>query len=565
MSKLTDRHFFNRQSIVEDLSAGFVLGIQSVPDGLAIGLLALVNPIYGLYGYMTGVFSGALFSNSVFMSIQVPGAMALIISGVPEITQSPDPNAPLFALAILTGLIMLVAGLLKLGALIRFVPNSVITGFVNAVAVLIILGQLDDFFGYNSVGGNRVVRMLDLIQNIEQSHLPTLMIGLLTIILILTLEKTPLKALGMVVAIIFASLAAQFMGADSIALVRDIAAIPKALPLPLLPPLSVIPGLIIPALSLAFVGFVQGSSISQSIPNPDGKYPDVSQDFVGQGIASIVSGLFRGMPVAGSLSATSLVTNAGARSRLANISAGITIALCILFFSRWVGMIAMPVLAGLLIVIGFRTLKLGRVMTVWKTGWTQRLVMLATFIPALFLPLHYAVLIGVGLAILLFVLHESNKITVKAWELGPGRFPVEGEPPAVVPPQKVTVLVPYGSLFFAAAPTFNNQLPEVTATSRHAVVILVMRGRQEVGSTFLEVVKRYTDTLHQQGSKLMLTGIDPHIKEQFERTGIIHSIGTENIFLLDANIGMALQDAVDAAELWIGEQLANSQTEVKQP
>ncbi len=550
------RHFINRDTIGADLSAGLILGIQSIPDGLANGLLALVNPIYGLYGYMTGVFTGAFFSSSVFMSIQATSAMALIVASVPQVNQAEDPNTALFALAILTGLIMLTAGLFKLGSLVRFVPNSVMTGFVNAVALLIILGQLDDFTGYDSEGANRIVRTLDLLQNLDQIHLPTLIIGILTIILILTLEKTSLKSLGMVVAMVFASLVVPLMGADAVVLASDVAEIPSSLPWPVLPSLSMFPALIIPALSLAFVGLVQGASITQSVPNPDGNYPDASGDFVGQGVASLVSGVFQGMPVAGSMSATALVVSAGARSRLANISAGITIALTILLFGEWVGMIAMPVLAGLLIVVGFRTLRLDRVRMVWKTGLVQQVVMLLTFGAALVMPLQYAVLLGVGLAVLLFVFRQSNKVTVKAWEFEPGRYPVEGAPPKEVPPQRITILVPYGSLFFAAAPVFRDQLPEVTEASRHAVVILVLRGKSEVGSTFLQVLTRYAEALHQQESKLMLTGVDPNVKEQMDRTGVLHQIGRENVFLVDEVVGQALSDAFDAAEKWIAAQQA---------
>jgi SulP family sulfate permease len=232
----------------------------------------------------------------------------------------------------------------------------------------------------------------------------------------------------------------------------------------------------------------------------------------------------------------------------------VTIALSILLFSRWVGLIAMPVLAGLLIVIGFRTLKPERLVTVWKTGWTQRLVLVGTFTAALFLPLHYAVLLGVVVAVVLYVFDQSNRITVKALTLKPGWFPVETAPPPVLPAGQVTVLVPYGSLFFAAVPTFIEQLPQVTTAARQAVVILVLRGHETVGSTFLEALKRYAETLHEQDSKLMLTGIDPQIRQQLERTGIVHVIGRENLFMAEENIGAALEDAVDAAEAWIADQ-----------
>ena len=548
------RQFINRNTIGEDLTAGLVLGIRSIPDGLANGLLALINPIYGLYGYMMGTFSGAFFTSSTFMSIQATSAMALVVASVPQIAEGRSPNTPLFALAILTGVLMLLAGLLKLGSLVRFVPNAVMTGFVNAVAVLIILGQLDDFTGYSSVGANRIARTWNLLQNLDQVHLPTLLVGILTIILILTLEKTSLKALGMVVAMIVASLVVPLFGAEQVQLVRDVATIPSSLPRPLLPPLSVFPGLIVPALALTFVGLMQGAGITQSIPEPDGRYPDASGDFIGQGVANMVSGLFQGTAVGGSLSATALVISAGARSRFANISAGVVMALAIVLFGRFVGAIAMPVLAGLLIVVGFRTLKPKQISMVWKTGLVQQAVMALTFLAALFVPLQYAVLLGVALAVLLYVFQQSNKMTAKAWQIGPGQYPVEGEPPTAVPSQQVTILVPYGSLFYAAAPVFNQQLPEVTDTTRHAVVVLVLRGQTEVGSTFLKVLAQYANQLHQQQSKLALAGVEPYVLTQMERTGILRTIGRENVFPASEGVGTALLQAVEAAETWIAAQ-----------
>lgn len=553
------RQFINRNTIGEDLTAGLVLGIQSIPDGLANGLLALVNPIYGLYGYMMGTFTGAFFTSSTFMSVQATSAMALVVASVPQVTAGGDPNTPLFTLAILTGVLMLAAGLLKLGTLVRFVPNAVMTGFLNAVAVLIILGQLDDFTGYGSAGANRLVRTLDLLQNLEQVHLPTLMIGILTIILILTLEKTSLKSLGMVAAIVVASLLVPLLGAEEVTLVRDVVTIPDSLPRPVLPSLDVLPGLVIPALSLTFVGLMQGAGISQSIPEPDGSYPDASGDFVGQGVANVVSGLFQGTAVAGSLSATALVVNAGARSRLANIFAGLVMALAIVFFVRFVGAIAMPSLAGLLIVVGFRTLKPAQISMVWRTGVVQQAVMALTFLAALLIPLQYAVLLGVALAVVLYVFQQSNKVTVKAWEIGPGQYPVEKDPPVGVPAGQVTVLMPYGSLFYAAAPVFSAQLPEVTDATRHAVVILGLRGHPEVGSTFLNALTRYAEQLHGQESKLMLAGVESSVVTQMERTGTLQIIGRQNIFPASEGIGTALLQAIEAGEAWVADrkQIAN--------
>ena len=531
------------------------MGIQSVPSGLANGLLALVNPIYGLHAYMMGVFTGAFFTSSAFMSVQGTSAMALVVASVPQVTQGSYPNTALFALAILTGVFMLLAGLFNLGSLLRFVPNSVMTGFINAVALLIILGQLDDFTGYASLGGksfdaddqpaakHQSVPPADLADRRAHHHSDP------------DLGEDQSESAGhgsgdgrCVARRESAGRRCCGPGAGHRRNPGLTAVAGTAVRL------AVFPYLILPALSMTFVGLMQGASITQSVPNPDGRYPNASGDFIGQGMANLVSGLFQGTTVGGSISATAIVTSAGARSRFANITAGIVIALVIVLFGRLVGLIAMPALAGLLIVVGFRTLKPAEIVMVWKTGLTQDAVMVLTFAAALLVPLQYAVLLGVGLAVLLFVFQQSNKISVKAWKIEPGQYPVEGEPPAVVPPKKVTILVPYGSLFYAAAPVFNSQLPEVTEASQHAVVILALRGKKDVGSTFLQVVTRYARGLQRRNSKLMLVGIAPSVLEQMERTGILRTIGRQNVFMATEGVGQALLQAVDAAEGWIAAQ-----------
>ena len=548
------RQFINPRTLQKDITAGLVLGIESVPDGLAQGFLAFVNPVFGLYGYMMGTFTGAFFTSSTFMVVQATGAMSLVVASVPQIHHPGLGTQSLFALSILTGIVMLLLGLFKLGSLIRFVPHAVMIGFVNAVALLIILGQLNDLLGHNPGGSNKIAQAINHARNLDQVDLPTLMVGLITIFLIITLEKTRLKALGLVVAMIVASLLVPLFGWESVTQLNDIAEVPGSLPRPVLPDLSLILPLIVPALSLAFVGLVQGASITKSYVNPNGKYPDASGDFVGQGVANLASGFFQGMPVGGSFSATALAVNAGARSRFTNIFAGIIMAVVIVLFGQSIGYIAMPAMAGLLIVIGFRTFKPEQVEMVWKTGLVQQVVLGITFISCLLIPLQYAVLIGVSMSLLLYVLQQSNKITIKQWKETEGPYPIEQDPPETLPANEVLVLLPYGSLFFAAAPLFEKQLPDVTEETYNTVVILSLRGHEDLGSTFLTVLKRYTADLQKHHSKLMLAGISSSVMDQLEKTGLIKEIGRENVFAATEQIGQAGLAAWDAAEKWVSDQ-----------
>jgi SulP family sulfate permease len=526
-----------------DLRAGLVHGLVSIPDGLAAGLLAGLNPVAGLYGYLFGTLAGALATSSAVMSVQGTGAMAVIISDIPGLHTGPDAASALATLGVLTGLVMLGAGLAGLGSLVRYVPNSVLAGFVNAVAVNIILGQLSDFTGYQGQGSNRIVRALDTLAHFASFNWPTLAISALTLGLILVLERTRLGALGLFLAVVVSSALVAFAAPlSAVPTLADLAEVPTGLPLPVLPSLTRILDLIVPAFSLAFVGLVQGAAIGQSVPNPDGTYPDASGDFRGQGIANIVSGLLRGMPVGGSMSGTSLVMAAGGRGRYANLTAGIVMAVVVIAFGGVAGYVAMPSLAALLMLIGFRTLKPDQIRMVWRTGTTQATVMTTTFLLTLLVPMQYAVMVGVGISVILFVARQSNRVTVKQWVFTKGSpFPTETTPPPVLPPDEIVVLTPYGSLFFASASVFETQLPVADATSHGSVVILRMRGKEDLGSTFINTIVRYHDSVEAAGSHLVLTGIGDRVAAQLANTGAIARLGAENVFVATPDVGESLQ------------------------
>jgi len=540
-----------RGTLREDAVAGLVLGVQSVPDGLATGLLAAVNPLSGLYAYMVGTGSGAFFTGSSFMAIQATGAMAIIVADVPSVHHGSDPARALFTLSIVTGIVMLAAGLFRLGSALRFVSNAVMVGFISAVGVNIILGQLANFTGYAAPGANRITRTFNTFLNPGKLDLQTIAVGSATIVLILLLERTKLGPLGLVVAVLVTSAGAALLGWAHVATLNDLGAIPRSLPLPQAPKLTLIPVLLLPALSLAFVGLVQGASISANFLNPDGSTPDASRDFVGQGVANIASGAFQGMPVGGSVSASALNKAAGAKSRQSLVIASFVMAVTILAFARLVGEIAMPALAGLLMLIGFRTIKPTDLQSVWKTGNVQKTVLSTTFALTMVIPLQYSVIIGVGISMILHVVRQSNQVTIKQWLIDPEGDLIETEPPAQLEANEVIVLQPYGSLFFAAAPVFEGALPEVTDTSRNSVVLLRLRGRSDLGSTFMDVLDRYAQSLAAVGSKLVIVSAGERIQEQLRATGITELIGAENIYTGDERIGATLKRAHTDAQAWV--------------
>lgn len=515
-----------------------------------MGVLAGVSPVSGLYGYLFGTLAGALATSSVLMSVQGTAALAVLVSDVPGVDASAQGLTALVTLTVITGLIMLAVGLARAGSAVRFVPHSVVTGFINAVAVTIVLSQLAELTGYRSTHGNRVARAVDTLGSVAVFNWPTVVAALVTIVMIFVLGRTRLGAFGMVVAIVVVSAAVALGGIDSVRQVGDVAEIPAGVPAPRLPDLSLALGLVLPAVSLAFVALVQGAAISQSTPNPDGEYPDVSGDFRGQGVANLVAGTFQGMPVGGSMSATGLLTAAGAKTRWANLTAALVMVLVILLFSGAASLIAMPALAGLLTVVGIRTFRLDNVVMVWRTGVTQASVMVITFVLTVAAPLQFAVLTGVGISIALFVVRQSNKVVVRRWILdSDDPYPKESAPPSQLEADEVVVLTTYGSLFFASAPIFEGQLPKPTETSRRAVVVLRLRGKEDLGSTFISVITRYQRSLASTGGHLVLAGVGERIERQLRTTGALEQLGAENVFRATESVGESLGLALRRADV----------------
>lgn len=546
------RSLLDPRTVKKDAVAGLVLGVESVPDGLASGLLAGVNPLAGLYGYLYGMLGGSFFTSSSFMAVQATGAMALVVADA-GLHSFEDPASALFTLSILTGIIMIVAGLLRLGVILRFVSNAVMTGFITAVGINIILGQFSDFTGYDAEGGNRIVRSLDTILNVIAWDYPTVIVGSVTVVLILALQRTRLGGLGLVVAIAIGSalaLALNELGA-SVLVLGDIVDVPSSLPLPAIPSLDGIMELILPAVALAFVGLVQGAGVSAGFSNSDGSHPDANRDFIGQGAGNVIAGLFRGMPVGGSMSASSLNVRAGARTRLSLMIAAGVMAMVVIFFAGLVSLVAMPALAGLLIVVGAMTIKPAMVESVLKTGPVQAVVMLATLVLTLLIPLQYAVLVGVAISILLFVIRQSNRITTRRILIDDEGRLKEVDPPREVPTDEVVIVQPYGSLFFAATATFEEQLPAVGPESRNSVVILRLRGKEDIGSSLIDVMVRYADALSSASSRFVLVTDSETILLQLERTGAHDQIGPDNLYLGTEWVGETLKKAHRDSLEWV--------------
>jgi SulP family sulfate permease len=553
VAKNLRRTFQDRGPQRQDAVAGLSGAINSVPDGMANAVLVGVNPMYGLYATMIGPLIGGLFTSTQLMVITTTAAASLTssqaLTGIPADARE---NA-LFVLIVLAGVFQILAGLLGLGRLTRFVSYSVTSGLLAGISVLLILSQIPTITGYHPSASTKVMQALEVFENVPALDLWPLVIGLATLGLALLLPRTPLGNAGRLLAIVLPSVAVAFGNLPSVPTVSQMGAIEGGVPEPSLPSFVAAFNLVTGALSLMLVTLVQGTGVSQSVPNPDGTRTRLSRDFMAQGLANVASGLFRGLPVGGSVSSTALNVVSGAVTRWSTVLTGIWMAVIVVAVPRLVGYIAMPALAALLILAGARSLKLEDLQSIWQAGWQSRLAGFTTFIATILLPIQAAVGIGVVLAAMLYVNDASTDITlVELAEREDGRIE-ERTPPAVLPSHAVTVLDVYGHLFYAGARTLESRLPSPRGSER-PIVVLRMRGRNGFGATLVDVLSGYARQIGAAGGRLYVTGLSEEAHRDAARSRKLLVSGAIHFYPASPIVGESTRKAIEDARTWLLER-----------
>ena len=540
-----------RRSLKQDLVAGVPGAISSVPDGMAASVLAGVNPVHGLYASMFGPIGGGLTSSSKLMVITTTSAAALAAGSALASTPADERDQALFLLTLIAGGLMITAAILKLGRYTRFVPHSVMIGFLTGVAVNIILGQLPDLAGSDVSGDFALQKAWNLVLNLDTVDLASLAAGLMAIGLLIGLAKTRLAAYSAVIALAVPSVAVALFGLNHVEQVSDVGTIPSGLPSPYLPHLADLSlSLVFGAFAVAALVLIQGAGVSESAPNPDGARAEPNRDFLAQGIGNVLSGLFRGQPVGGSVGQTALSVRAGARTRWAGIFSGIWMAIILLVFSGIVGKVAMPTLAAVLIVAAAGSLRKGDLLAIMRTSRTSQIAVISTFTATLFLPVAAAV--GLGLVLSLMMQLNQEALDLRITELVPtddGRF-VEQPAPAGLQSRQVVLLDIYGSLFYAGARTLQAHLPDPDGCESPAVV-LRLRGRALLGATSYVVMSDYAKRLNDVGGRLYLSGVDHEVYAQLRRNRTVEEAGDVRVFEATSIVGEASLDAYRDAERWI--------------
>ncbi|MFD4461208.1 SulP family inorganic anion transporter [Nocardia sp. NPDC058480] len=495
-----------------DVVAGIPGAIGGVPDGMAAGVLAGVSPVHGLYASMAGRFFGGFGTSTQLMVVTTTSASALAVGSTLTDVEPDQRSGAIVMLTLVAGAMMIVAAILRLGKYTRFVSHSVMTGFLLGISANILFGQLPSLLGAPVRGSIAATKALHVVLHPFDFDWRAAVVGLLATILLIALAHTRLRTVASLFALIVPMLVVLVFGWDKVGTVADTGEIPTGVPLPHLPEFGVLsPSLIMGALAVTVIVLVQGTGVAESAPNPRGSRSSVDRDFTAQGIGNIFAGLFRGMPVGGSVGQTAINVSSGARSRWGGMWSGLWILVILVGLAGVVGRVPLPTLAAILMVAAARSVNPDGLVAIWSSGTISRTALVVTFVATLLLPVTAAVGVGVGLSLLLQLNQEAIDLKVVRLR-AEGDNLVEAKAPPTMSDNEIVILDVYGSLFYAGARTLQAKLPDPDG-AHDPIVILRLRGRTSVSATFLHVIGDYARQLDTLGGRLYLSGVDPRIRD----------------------------------------------------
>jgi sulfate permease, SulP family len=540
-----------RDTVTSGAAAGVTTGVFSIPEGMAYAQLAGVNPLYGLYSGMVATLVASLTTGTVLMISTLTSAIALSTASVLDVAGIDDGDMPraMFTLTLLTGGVMLVLGLLRLGSLVDFVSNSVMTGFVCGAAALIVIGELGDFSGYDPDGSNKLAEVVDWVVNIGSWDGATTAVSLVTVALVLAGKRIPAtEKLAPVLVLVLMTVVVSLLDPPSVATVADIASIPRALPGVEMPLFSLVPDLALGSVSVALVALVQGAGISTAYPNPDGSTASANRDFVGQGLGNVAGSFFQSMPTGGSLSRTGISVGGGARSRWGGVFAAVWLGALVVLFGTVAEAVPLSVIAGLLVVIAAEIVagRSGNARLAYRSSWGSTVAMVATFVTALFVPLQWTIFIGAGLSLIVYIGASFTAGRVAALERDVDGYWTESELPERLVSGAVTVVGLWDFGFYAEFPRLGRRLPKASEAGG-AVVVLRMRDVEILNSTAVRALEDYHSHLEDHGDALVISGLRPAARDTMRRTGFAARIGEENLFDARPGITASLDAAYERA------------------
>ena len=517
---------YNGKKLSQDLMAGLTVAAVALPLALAFGVSSGADAASGLVtaivaGIVIGILSGASYQIS-----GPTGAMAAILLSV----SAKYGITGVLTAGFLSGAILIIAAVCRVGKLVSYLPAPVITGFTSGIAIIIALGQIDNFFGTHSVGENQIAKIGSYFSgtgNFNPNWWAVMFGGLVVLIMVIYPKKwnavVPSSLVGIIVALIvnmvfFEQGTVAEVGAIPSSLITDDSIIRKGFDF------ANITSLIMPAVSIAALGMIESLLCGASAGKMKGERLDASRELVAQGIGNMIIPLLGGVPATAAIARTSVAIKSGGQTRLVSVFHSIVLILSMFLLGGVMSRIPMAALAGVLMVTAFRMNDWAAIKSIFgkkfKSSISQYVITMAATVV---FDLTIAIVIGVVAAMIVFVV-KSSELRVTSSDIDEDKL--RGKVKSGHHEEFKVVYVS-GPLFFGTQEKLINQLESLEGNPQ---VILSMRGVPTADDISLAELERLYNTLREKGTQISFTGVQTAVGEMMDRAGFRERIGEEHFY-----------------------------------
>ncbi|NOQ88573.1 MAG: sulfate permease [Gammaproteobacteria bacterium] len=550
-----------------DMIAGLTVALVLIPQSMAYATLAGLPEVYGLYIAFVPVFIAALWGSSrqlgtgpvAVVSTMTATMLTPVVIPMLGSDYTQDEFLALYIptamfLTLLVGLFQFALGLFRLGAIVNFLSHPVIVGFTNAAALFIGLTQVSKIFGVTMPGGASdhflTVRILGVIDNLGDTHMETLMMGIASFVIMIGLKKYAPKIPAVLVAVVVTTVVSYSIGFEKMG-GQVVGTIPEGLPGFAMPAFNMeaFSNLFIGAIIIAMVGFMEAISIAKAMAAKSKDRIDPNQELVGQGLGNILGSFFQSYPASGSFSRSAVNFNAGAKTGFSSVVTAIIVVVTLLFLTPLLYHLPKATLAAVVIMAVFGLINFKAIKHIWIANKHDGVAAMVTFIATIGSApkLDHGIMIGAVLAIVLYlyrtmkprvaVLGRYKDGTLRDIEINKG-----------IPTDENIIAVRFdGSLYFANVSYFEDTMLKAVATYPDAKYLLVVGDAiNQIDASGEEVLHHLVDRLHDNGITVVFSGLKRQILQVIKATKLFDVIGEQNIF---SNEDFALDEIYRRLEL----------------
>jgi SulP family sulfate permease len=511
-----------------DLLGGLTVGIIALPLAIALAIASGVKPEQGLYTAIFAGFTIALLGGTRTGISGPTGAFIVIVYGIVEKYGYDGLAVATF----IAGILLIIMGLARMGAFLKFVPYPVVVGFTSAIALIIFSSQVSDFLGLKieKVPADFVEKWIEYGRHISTANLYTLGVGAASLLIIIFWNRWIKRLPGQLVAILIVTFAVQYFSLPVETIGSRFGAVPSGLPLPHLPTVTweLVQQMFMPAVTIAILAGLESLLSAVVADGMTGTRHRSNMELIAQGSGNIVSIIFGGIPATGAIARTATNIKSGGKTPVAAIIHCIFLLLVLLFVGKWAAMIPMATLAAVLIVVAYNMSEWREFVHLLKSPRGDVAVLLVTFLLTVFIELTVAIQVGILLAAFLFLQKMSGETSASliTENLQDDEEFKTRDMSSIEIPKGVEVFEIYGSLFFGAVRQFKESIRVVAKKPK--VLILRMRQVPSIDASGIHVLEELAAEAHENGQILVFSAVSRSVYRVMRQSGFVETVGRKN-------------------------------------